>query len=67
MISQPMLIALTAGMILLTGTAMWAGRAGWGLTKPEKQPISIREGSVRTAGGFYRTRYFVGGGLHRGK
>ena len=45
-----------------------ASIVGWGLERPEKQPMSIREGSAKIDGGLQvRTRYFVGGGLHSGK
>jgi len=45
-----------------------ASTAGWGLERPEKKPMSIREGSAKIDGGLQgRTRYFVGGGLHSGK
>lgn len=45
-----------------------ASIAGWGLERPEKKPMSIREGSAKVDGGpQVRTRYFIGGGLHSGK
>ena len=44
---------------------------GWGIPRPSKKPVSIREGSVRgvgTTGTRYpRTRYFSGGGMRGGK
>lgn len=54
----------------LFGFSVWASNSGFGVAKPAKKAMSIREGSVRTSGtssGRHRTRYFVGGGLHRGK
>ena len=51
--------------------ASGASANGSGLPTPSKQPVSVREGSVRGTGtnghGHYRTRYFIGGGLHGGK
>jgi len=51
--------------------AVSASANGSGLPTPSKQPVSVREGSIRGTGtnghGHYRTRYFVGGGLHGGK
>ncbi len=55
-----------AGSVL----TMVASNRGWGLPQPAKQPVSVREGSVRgggTAGAHYRSRYFIGGGFHGGK
>lgn len=51
-----------------TGGLTWASWKGVGVQPPEKNPISIREGSTRIRRhGHYRTRYFVGGGLRGGK
>ena len=50
-----------------TISALSASKNGYGLTKPSKQPMSIREGSVKGADGRTRTRFFVGGGIHGGK
>ncbi|MFW5751177.1 MAG: hypothetical protein ACOCZK_05970 [Planctomycetota bacterium] len=50
--------------------AMVASSRGWGLPRPARQPVSVREGSVRgasTSGSHYRSRYFIGGGFHGGK
>lgn len=64
-------IALIAVMGLsLAGTA-WASSSGFGVPQPEKQPISIREGSARgnTTGNSSR-RYrsvFIAGGIYHGK
>ncbi len=58
------------GLLVVTGAAAtWASYHGTGLPRPEKEPISVREGSTRGAqrSGHLRTRYFVGGGIHRGK
>lgn len=53
--------------LLLAGTA-WASARGLWLPKPAKSPPSIREGSAKdNTSGRIRTRYFVGGGLRRGK
>ena len=58
---------LSAGL----GASYMAAANGAGIPQPDKQPMSVREGSVRGTGvtgrGHYRTRYFVGGGLHGGK
>ena len=63
-----MTLLLIGAMGLTTGMAYWASGRGLGLPAPEKNPISIREGSARTAQGGYRTRYFLlGGGIHGGK
>ena len=52
---------------LFAGT-LWASSRGLGLPRPQKEPPSIREGSVKDpATGRRRTRFFVGGGIHRGK
>ncbi len=70
---------LTVAMILfvvvaLGGTALaaTAGVKGWGLAKPDKDPRSVREGSMRR--GRSGTIFFVtggrgmrGGGLRGGK
>jgi hypothetical protein len=46
--------------------AGYAATNGLGLPQPEVNPPSIREGSTHGSKGV-RTRYFIGGGLHRGK
>ena len=63
------LIALIIGMVGITTLTVMASHSGWGVPKPVKKPISIREGSakLKSSSGHYRTRYFVGGGIHRGK
>ena len=48
------------------GFAVYASKTGIGLSKPAKQPLSIREASVKGTG-VHRTRYFMGGGIHSGK
>lgn len=54
--------------LLCLGGAVWASSTGFGLPQPEKNPPSIREESVRISGtGHHRTRYFIGGGIRRGK
>ncbi len=62
------LIAVMFAALLAT---TWAASTGFGAPQPEKNPISIREGSARgerLGSGHYRTRYFfIGGGLHTGK
>ena len=52
---------------LSTFGAMTAAKQGFGLAKPMKEPMSIREGSIKGTNGHYRTRYFIGGGIHGGK
>jgi hypothetical protein len=65
--SKPLLI-LVAGMIGVAGLLTWAGAAGLGIRKPAKNPPSVREGSQRLGRtGHYRSRYFMGGGIHHGK
>lgn len=60
------ILAIIMGAALF-GTS-YASTKGIGVPQPDKEPPSIREGSVRTTGsGHYRTRYFVGGGLLYGK
>ena len=63
------LAALVVVMFGLSAVTIMASSSGWGIPKPVKKPMSIREGSAKTKNirGHYRTRYFVGGGLHRGK
>lgn len=62
----PILIGV---MLVVVAGVVWASMTGFGVQKPYKKPISIREGSVRSSAGGQtsRTRYFVGGGIHRGK
>lgn len=63
-------IILVGVMTMITGVSVVFSQNGVGLPRPVKSPVSIREGSVRTSttgAGRYRTRYFVGGGLHGGK
>ena len=51
-------------MIAILGVTAYASRSGWGVPQPDKEPLSIREGSVRTDTGRVRTRYFfMGGGI----
>ena len=60
------LAGLFLGLLTVTHTA---SREGWGIPRPIKKPLSLREGSAKLdrRQGHYRTRYYVGGGLHRGK
>lgn len=61
---------LTLGgmMLALLAGSVWASNRGVGLPKPEKKPVSVREDSARPlSGGHHRTRYFIGGGILRGK
>jgi hypothetical protein len=61
-------LILAGAMVVVTGGVIWASNVGFGVPQPSKQPVSIREGSQRPArAGVYRTHYFVGGGIHRGK
>lgn len=64
---SPMSLVLMAALALLTMTTMAASSSGWGLEHPEKNPPSIREGSVRTGGVRTRRTYFIGGGYRGGK
>ncbi|NOX59050.1 MAG: hypothetical protein GXP29_09365 [Planctomycetes bacterium] len=55
-------------MLSILAGSVWASNRGVGLPQPEREPISIREDSARPlTGGHHRTRYFIGGGIHRGK
>ncbi len=61
-------IILAGSMLGILALSVWASNRGVGLPQPEKEPISIREGSARpSTPGHHRTRYFIGGGIHRGK
>lgn len=66
---RPRNLILTGACVLTTGVALHASVHGWTAQKPDKSPLSIREGSHKgpLGSGHRRTRYFVGGGLHRGK
>ena len=66
LLRYPIMI-LVGAMVFLSGMSLWAGYRGWWLPKPESDPPSIREGSVRTPDGKTRTRYFIGGGFVGGK
>lgn len=60
--------ALGGALFMTTLVAMHASSVGWGVTQPEKNPPSIREGSMRgRSGPYHRSRYFMGGGLRGGK
>ncbi|MEE9394397.1 MAG: hypothetical protein V3W41_18015 [Planctomycetota bacterium] len=63
------LIGLIAGVIGTTGVAVKASSEGWGVDRPLKEPVSIREESMKGPMGSGRlaTRYFIGGGPRRGK
>ncbi len=64
-------------LVIATGLAVSVGSVfgsvqGWGLAEPKKEPLSIREGSIRQ--GKSKTSFFVtggrglrGGGLRGGK
>lgn len=63
------LLILTGVMSVLTLGALHAATSGWGLPKPEKSPVSLREASakrtpLRSGTG---TRYLIGGGFRGGK
>jgi hypothetical protein len=61
-------LAIAVILLGVVGMTVWASRVGLGLPQPEKEPPSIREGSARIEqAGHHRTRYFVGGGILRGK
>ena len=45
----------------------YTGRTGFFVPAPNKDPISIKEGSVGAKGGRVRVHYFRGGGIHHGK
>jgi hypothetical protein len=58
------------GVIMLgvLGGTVWASTTGLWLPQPTNEPVSIREDSARPLrAGHHRTRYFVGGGIYRGK
>lgn len=60
---------LLGGLLSLSAVSWWAGAVGAFAPTPQAAPPSIREGSATAplATGRSRTRYFVGGGIHRGK
>lgn len=61
------LILIGVMLVLMAGT-IWASTVGLWLPQPDKEPVSIREGSARPLGsGHHSTRYFVGGGIFGGK
>lgn len=62
-------VVLLAALLVASGVSWWAGVVGAFAPRPAKAPPSIREGSVASplATGHSRTRYFTGGGIHRGK
>lgn len=64
---KPQTLAFAFTLILGLILTVEASVAGWGLPHPERDPPSIREGSVRVTRGRRRARYFVGGGIHGGK
>lgn len=63
------IIVLIAAMVGASVLVVTASASGWGVPHPVKKPLSIREGSAKIENqrGHYRTRYFIGGGIHRGK
>ena len=60
---------LGAALLGLTGTATWASVKGVGAATPTKNPVSIREQSVKgpLRTGYIPTRYFISGGPRSGK
>ena len=61
-------IILSGVMLMLLAGTIWASTSGLWMPQPTKQPVSIREESARPLGSGHRsTRYFVGGGIFRGK
>ena len=67
-------IIIAAVFLFITGGAMLASAAGWGLPTQLDKPVSIREGSIgapRHAGGrtflYFDSRSHAGGGFHGGK
>lgn len=64
-------IALIAVMGLGLAGSAWASSSGFGVPQPEKQPISIREGSARGNGTSNSSRryrpVFISGGIFHGK
>lgn len=69
LIKKPRVIVLAIVGLCGTAVAAHASVTGWTVAEPVKKPQSIREGSARgpIGSGHHRTRYFIGGGLHRGK
>jgi hypothetical protein len=64
------LVILAVVVLSSTFLATRAAVAGWGVPRPLKKPISLREESARGAplgSGRSRTHYFVGGGFRGGK
>ncbi len=64
------IIALCGFLCVGTAGALWASQKGMGLPQPDKSPPSLREESARgksVGTGHRRTRFFMGGGLQRGK
>ena len=67
------MVKLVSGLGVMAGimgATIHATGSGMGIPQPMKKPVSIREGSTKvTSNGrtYYRTRYFVGGGIHGGK
>ena len=49
------------------GGAFYAASSGYGVPQPSKNPMSIREGSMKVTSDGRKARYFYGGGIHSGK
>lgn len=64
-------LGLLGVMSMGTLGGAYASMAGVGLPDPEKQPISIREGTPRQSTGYFRSDHYrggiVGGGMFMGK
>ncbi|MEL7472260.1 MAG: hypothetical protein AAGK04_03005 [Planctomycetota bacterium] len=61
-------VGLIATLGLAAAGVSWASARGLGLPQPSNNPPSIREESNRlSSSGTSGTRYFVGGGIIRGK
>ncbi len=64
------LLILAGAMTVGTIGAGHAAVAGWGVPKPEKKPVSLREGSAKDkplGSGRRGTRFLIGGGFRGGK
>ena len=62
-------LTLFTGLLTMSAFSWGAGIIGAFSPKPSTNPPSIREGSMTgpLSRGHVGTRYFVGGGIHRGK
>ena len=64
------LLGWAGGMGAVGALTLGAVNQGWGVQKPSKKPISIREQSVRgnsTGYTYLGRRGIIGGGIHSGK